>query len=180
VSNQDQERTIRLRNKWVKMDPRTWNADMDVRINVGLGFGNEAQKMAFLGQILNMQKEAMANGLPMVTMKELHNTAEEVVKVTGLGSVGRYFKDPSAMEQQQPQQEKPDPEMMKLQQEAQIEQAKMQQDAALKKQEMEQNFALKREQLQMEVALKREQMQMEAMYQANTAQNSVQFGGEPG
>jgi hypothetical protein len=37
VANQDAPRMIRLRNEFVEMDPRGWNANMDVTVNTGLG-----------------------------------------------------------------------------------------------------------------------------------------------
>lgn len=49
VANQDKARMIRSRNKWVQVDPRMWDATMDVSINVGLGNGDTEQKMAMLG-----------------------------------------------------------------------------------------------------------------------------------
>lgn len=173
VANQDKERVIRLRNEWVPMDPTDWNADMDVRINVGLGYGNDAQKMAFLGQVLSMQKDSMAAGLPMVSMDELHNTAEEIVKVAGLGSVDRYFKNPQALQQAPQQPPKPDPEMMKL---------KMEDER--KREQMAREFDLSVMELKMKDARERDKMRIEAGLEARgqnmDAASTVRFGGAVG
>jgi hypothetical protein len=41
VKHQDKPRAIRLTNKkWVEIDPRPWNADMDITIDTGLGTGS--------------------------------------------------------------------------------------------------------------------------------------------
>lgn len=37
VRHQDRPRMVRLRNQWVPIDPRDWDAEMDVMVNVGLG-----------------------------------------------------------------------------------------------------------------------------------------------
>ena len=52
VKHQDRPRTIRLRDEWVEMDPRAWNAKMDATINIGLGTGSRDRDMAMLNQIL--------------------------------------------------------------------------------------------------------------------------------
>lgn len=55
VKNQDRPRTIKLRDKWVEMDPRQWNVGMDVEVNVGLGTGSRDRDMTMLNNILNTQ-----------------------------------------------------------------------------------------------------------------------------
>lgn len=55
VKNQDRVRTIRLRDKWVDMDPRYWNANMDAQINVGLGTGSRDRDLMMLNSILGDQ-----------------------------------------------------------------------------------------------------------------------------
>jgi hypothetical protein len=40
VENQREPFMVRLRDEFVEMDPRGWNADMDCQINVGLGSGS--------------------------------------------------------------------------------------------------------------------------------------------
>ena len=42
---QDKERIIRLRGKYVSIDPREWNSEYDLSINVGLGTGNRDQQV---------------------------------------------------------------------------------------------------------------------------------------
>jgi len=47
VKHQDRPRTIRLRDTWVEMDPRSWNSNMDVSINVGLGTGSRDRDILY-------------------------------------------------------------------------------------------------------------------------------------
>ena len=51
VKHQDRPRVIRLRDEFVEMDPRVWNAEMDVIINVGLGTGSRDRDMLMLNQV---------------------------------------------------------------------------------------------------------------------------------
>jgi hypothetical protein len=45
-SHGQEEQTVRLRNKWVPVDPRNWKTRDDMTINVGLGTGGKAQQFA--------------------------------------------------------------------------------------------------------------------------------------
>jgi hypothetical protein len=64
VRHQDKPRTIRLQGvpetapmeqKWATIDPRHWNADMDVTINTGLGTGSRDRDMVHLQGVKNDQ-----------------------------------------------------------------------------------------------------------------------------
>jgi hypothetical protein len=55
VKHQDRPRIIRLRDAFVEMDPRHWNASMDVTVNVGLGTGSRDRDMSMLQGVMNSQ-----------------------------------------------------------------------------------------------------------------------------
>jgi len=133
VQNQDQARTIRLRGEWVEMDPRSWNAEMDVRIDVGLGHGNRDQQVGHLSNILMWQKDILASGglpgpdgKPMVTPLHIFNTMERMVKTVGFKSADDFFNEPSEGSMPPPQQGA-DPQQALIQAQQQIEQMKAQQ-----------------------------------------------------
>jgi hypothetical protein len=47
IKHQDKERMVRLRGEWVEIDPRHWDAEMDVQVNLGVGPGTlDARKAA--------------------------------------------------------------------------------------------------------------------------------------
>jgi hypothetical protein len=131
---QDKARTIRLRGSYVEMDPRSWNAGMDVTVNVGLGTAANDKRLAMLAQILGVQKEALAvGGLGgMVTPTEIHNTLEDLTRAGELTGVERYFKQPQPPDPNAPP--PPSPEMAKVEGELKLKaaemQAKQQADAA--------------------------------------------------
>lgn len=133
---QDKARMIRLRGEWVPMDPAEWDTEFDMTINVGLGTGNKDQMLGHLTTILGMQTQALqfqlqtGTGLngPLVTGENIYNTAAKIVENSGLKSPELYFTDPKNV-QMPPQQPKPDPEMIKVQQQGQIQQQQLQLDA---------------------------------------------------
>jgi hypothetical protein len=57
-----QAETVKLRGKWVTVDPASWKTGRDMRIVVGYGAGNKDMLMQRLMVILNAQKEAMMGG----------------------------------------------------------------------------------------------------------------------
>jgi hypothetical protein len=141
VKHQDKERVIRLRGEWVPMDPRSWNANMDVSVEVGIGYGNKDQQLMMMRELAQIQERVIQyqGGIdgPLVTLENIHNTAKKFVEAAGLKTSAPYFMDPSSPEMQQvlaSRKEQPDPEVMKEQAKAQaqqqIEAAKLQQKSA--------------------------------------------------
>ncbi len=127
--NGGQQKTVRLRNTWVQVDPRQWKTRNDMTINVGLGTGGKSERAAHLSLLLNVQKECIAGQLPIVTPKNVFNTVKELGKVIDLKDITPYMTDPDSEEGQQVAQQaasKPDPEMLKIQAETQIKQAELQ------------------------------------------------------
>jgi len=125
IRNQDRPRTIRLRNQWVDVDPRAWDADMDVIVNVGLGTGSIEQKMQGLMMISQKQQEilqAMGPNNPLVSVKQYRNTLAQMIELQGFKDASRYFNEitPEAEQQlAQPPQPQPDPTQILAQVEAQ-------------------------------------------------------------
>lgn len=124
VRHQDRPRTIKLRGKWVEIDPRYWDSDLDVQVNVGLGHGTDSDKMGFLMQIAAKQEQIMqilgpAN--PLADASKYRNTLAQICTLAGFKDASRYFGevDPQQMQAVLSQgQNKPDPTTMLAQVEA--------------------------------------------------------------
>jgi len=169
--HQDQPRTIRLRGKWVTVDPRAWDATLDVQVNVALGRGTDLDKIHSLGLILQKQEliiQTLGPDNPIVTVEEYRNTLAQITALMGFKDAARYFKPVSAdqlkaaMAQKQPP---PDPNMLLVQIEQQKAQAKiahdqlkLQQDAAI----AQMNDARERERNQMQAETERQRMTLQA------------------
>lgn len=98
IKYQDKPKTIRLRNEWIDIDPRHWNADMDVTVNVGLGTGTKDQRAAALLNLYELQLQLVEAGL--VTPKEIYQTVSRYVEMIGLQNPGIYFVEPDKEGQQ--------------------------------------------------------------------------------
>ncbi len=164
---QDKPRTIRLRNKWIPMDPREWDEEMDVTINVGIGTGNRDQilsHLALLGQAQNQIVLAQQGpGGPIVTYNEIWKLATKVAENAGFKNPEQFFADPR---QAPPQPPKPDPDMVKAQGQLQIQAMKAQADQRLDQQKA-QNDA---QATQAEVQARQEALSMEAQLEAGNLQ----------
>lgn len=137
--------TVRLRNAWVDVDPRSWKTRNDMIINVGLGAGGKAQQFAQVMALANIQKQLVAGGKAhLVGDRELYNTAAELTKIMGHKNPDRFFCDPTATDPQTgqllnpppPPALPPDPKLLALQAKAQADQA-----AAAHKSQFEQQRA---------------------------------------
>ena len=133
IAHQDKPRMIRLRNKWVPMDPRTWNAEMDVSIDVGLGFGTQESKMFAMQRLMEIQERiAMAQGGPngpLVGWQEIRNGAAKFLEAMQEKNIEQFIRDPedaSEEEKQQMNQPQPSPEAQAAQMEAQMKGQEMQ------------------------------------------------------
>jgi hypothetical protein len=101
VRHQDRPRTVRLRGQWVSVDPRVWDAEMDVSVNVALGRGPDSQRMAFLMMVLQQQQQILTTigpENPLVTIRQFRATLAEIVRLGGYKDANRFFLDPGAAE----------------------------------------------------------------------------------
>lgn len=197
VKHQDRPRTIRLRDDWVDMDPRHWNANMDVTINIGLGTGSRDRDMAMLNNILQTQ-ERMAQGFhatgfgdkAIEMVPKIVKTATKLAESSGIRNPDEYYPqiedgDVEQMKQQAAQAaSQPDPkvqaEIQKAQTQAEIDVQKAQLDAQLRREEMTVEAQIKREQMQMEIQLKREQLAAELQLKRELSMQEMQIKREMG
>ena len=92
--NVDEDQMMRLNGAFIPVDPRVWDASMDVSINVGLGTGREEEKMMGLNQALQMQTMVYQTYGPqngLVSMTNIRNTLADLLAATGIRNADRYF-----------------------------------------------------------------------------------------
>lgn len=126
--HEDKPKTVRLRGKWVEVDPRDWKGRMDVTVSVGVGLGDHQQKMQTAMMMLNLDEKIvqLQGGIqgPLLTGKNIYNKLAKVVEAAGWKSVEPYYQDPDTAPPPPPK--PPDPQLQIEQTRLQIEQMKMQ------------------------------------------------------
>ena len=175
TTHQDRERMIRLNNNFVPIDPRVWNSDMDVTVNVALGRGSDTERMLMLRQIAEMQKDAMQTMgpvNPLTDMQKLANTLKSMTEIAGFKDTSQFWSDPAQF-QPPPQPQKPDINEQLIQVQIQQIQADIQKKAAELQMQRE-KFMLeddrKRDELEAELFVKAEEMKAKYGTQLNVEQ----------
>ena len=174
ITHQDKARMVRLNNDFVEIDPKSWNAKMDVSVSVALGRGSDTERMMMLRQIGEMQKEAMATmgpQNPLTDINKLSNTLKAMTELAGFKDTSQFWADPAQF-QPPPQENKPDVNEQLIQVQIQQIQADMQKKAAelqLGREKMIMDDDRKRDELEAELYVKAEEMQAKYGTQLNVA-----------
>lgn len=107
VTHQRTPQQIRFNGEWGTVDPREWNADMDVIVRTGLGRGNDTSKSLALSQILQSQKEAIAQGgpdNPLCNLDQMRRTLAKLTVIGGFHNPDEFFNPQPMQKYQQAQQ----------------------------------------------------------------------------
>ena len=187
---QDKERVLRLRGKYVNVDPRNWKTNYDVSINVGLGTGNKDQQMAMAAMVLQKQEQILSTqgfANPLVTVGQYRNTLGRFIEAAGYKDSNEFFKEISpeldaAISQPQPPQQMPaDPavqaymaqtqaqiqgDQAKIQAQIQGDQLKAQADIQLAREKAAAEIQLARDKAAAQIELKSAELQADTRLKA--------------
>lgn len=97
VQNQDRPRIVQLAGQFIPVDPRTWNANMAVKINVALGTGTTQEKLASLQAIIAKQElilQTMGMNQPIVSPTQYANALRKWVELSGWRNADMFFSAP--------------------------------------------------------------------------------------
>jgi len=173
AKNQDAPRMVRLRNTFVPIDPRVWDTNMDVVVNVAIGTGSNEEKMAFLGQVAAKQEMLMQMGAPLADMQGYYNTLSQMMALAGFKDPTVFFKDPAMMPPPPPPAPpQPTPEEMLSQVQMEAIRADIQKKAAeleLQREEMLRKDDRERDKLDADMMIKAAEIEAKYGAQVNTA-----------
>jgi hypothetical protein len=138
LKNQDHQRVVMLRNKWVPVRPDMWRDKMDCTVSVGIGNGNRDQQLMHLTTMLSFAGDAMRGGLKIVNEKNMYNMGAALIKNMGFQNVDDFLTDPESVPPQPDPREQMEQAELQLKQKEleikaahiQVEQMKIQQKAA--------------------------------------------------
>lgn len=192
--NQQESRVVRMSGGWVTVDPRVWDEDCEVKVNLGLGMGLAQERLERIQAILAKQEQVLGTlgpANPIVGLDQYTSTLHKGVKLAGDADAESFFHKISEAEaqqmrqqaSQQPPKEDPAAAAVKMQAEAQMLQAqvaqgrlqldmqKAQQEAQLAEQKLQLDYEFKQEQLRQEFALKTQEMELR--YQSNVQEANL-------
>jgi hypothetical protein len=177
IENQDKERMIRLRNTFVPIDPRSWDANMDVIVNVGVGDGTMEDKIALLTQVAARQEQIIGQqgpSNPVVSVPQYTNTLTKMLQLAGIKDSQNYFAqlpvDWKAPEAPEP---KPTPEEMLAKVQADSIQADIEKKAAqlqLDREKMIMDDDRERDRIEQDGILRRYELELKYGVQIQSAE----------
>ena len=178
---QDKARIIRLRGKFVSIDPREWSNEYDLSINVGLGTGSKEQQMAMIAMVLDKQERIIQQygpANPLVSVGQYRQTLGKLIEAAGFKDSTEFFREitpemDAQLSSPPPQQQQPDPMVQALmaQTQAQIQamMAKAEADIQVKQEKAMADIALAQEKAAAEIALKRQELAAQTSIDATAA-----------
>lgn len=122
--NMDVPEMIRLRGKWVEVDPSRWDERTDVTVEVGLGFNSKDKNIAAAMSLLQIQQQAAQAGFAQPI--NVWNALAKLVEAYGFKNPEAFFTHPDNAPQKGPD---PQQDALKAQLQLQEQTIKVQQQA---------------------------------------------------
>ncbi|MFN7002178.1 MAG: hypothetical protein ACK4NW_01965 [Roseinatronobacter sp.] len=160
---------MRLDGQFIPVDPRGWNAGMDMTVNVGLGTNRQEERAMALRETLQTQMGLMQMGAPLASWTQIRHTLADILDSAGLNNADRYYQpmDPQTeqmMQQQaaQGQQQPPDPNAALAQ--AEIQKAQINADAKLQSDQV--RYQIDAQKAAMQDDFRRDEMEQKGVLEA--------------
>jgi hypothetical protein len=193
VENPDPERMVRVNGEYIAMDPRSWSANLDVRINVPIGAGTTAERVAALQESVAAM-EALLQVLgpenPAFSVQQYVDQRQRILKLRGFTDAEMMWgnasyspppPDPNAQDPNmviaQAEAKKAEADVYKKGIDVEVSKAKHEvevqraaEDLKLREREMELQDQREREKMQIEAALQIEEMNLKYGAQITVAQ----------
>lgn len=107
IRHQDKPRVVRMRGKYVPVNPQEWRERTDLTVKVGLGTGSEEEKREKLLLISTLQEKAAQAG--MVGPTQIYAMFSDIAQTMGFDMPEKYLLDPEGEEYQAKQNQPPEP-----------------------------------------------------------------------
>ena len=171
---QDVERTLLINDKELVLNPREWDNQYNVNINVGIGNGSRDEKIGMLQMILAKQEQIIQQyGLsnPLVTLKQYRETLAKFINSSGYKDDIQFINEITEEQAQQMAQQaaesqgQPAPEVQAAEAiaKAEMQKAQMKAQTDAQKNELEMQKAMMKVQMeQQELELQAKEQQLKA------------------
>jgi hypothetical protein len=122
IKHQEGQDMMRLNNEFIPIDPRYWDADKDMVINVGISKNSDEEKFQVLTSLAAKQEQIMQTlgpQNPLVNLQQYANTLTKMIEMAGFKDATTFINTQVPPTPPQPQEPpKPDPAEMLAQAEA--------------------------------------------------------------
>ena len=123
IKHQNAQDVFRLNGKFIPVDPRYWDSDKDMVVNVAISKSSDEEKFQVLTQLAGKQEQIMQTlgpQNPLVSMQQYANTLTRMIELAGFQDAQSFINTevpPMPPQPQEPPQ--PDPAALLAQAEAQ-------------------------------------------------------------
>tara|TARA_B100000212_G_C27379865_1_gene536523 strand:+ start:719 stop:2839 length:2121 start_codon:yes stop_codon:yes gene_type:complete len=176
IKHQEQQEMVRLNNVFVPIDPRFWDADKDVSINIALSPSSDEEKVQFLLALSQKQEQILQTlgpNNPLVSLQQYANTLGKVIEMSGFKDVDAFINPQVPPMPPQPEQQKPDPAELLAQaeiQKAQVQAQKAMIDAETERMKILMEDDRKRDEAEADIMVKSAELQAKFGAQVNQAE----------
>lgn len=87
--------TIKSEGQEITINPKSWTQDMNCVVQVGMGSGDKAEKIASLNALLERQVQAIQLGSTLTDESKVYNTLKQLTYEIGLQDPQSYWNDPT-------------------------------------------------------------------------------------
>ena len=171
---ENRKRVVRLNNQYFQIDPSSWKEDLDVDIEVGIGYGDQDVKLQNISNFAGLIEKVATQTQGIVSTQNVYNLTAEIATEMGIKNVDKFISQPSD--------EPPPPTMQEQLAQAQaqallIDAQASQLQAEVKAKELEIKAAkleLERVEVEHDMAVKREELKLKGIelgYEMNSDKN---------
>jgi hypothetical protein len=132
IKHQEGQDMFRLNNQFVPVDPRYWDSDKDVSVNVAISKNSDDERVAVLNNLAGKQEQILQTlgpQNPLVNLQQYSNTLSKMIELAGFKDAQSFINTQVPPMPPQPQEDKPDPATLLAQ--AEIQKAQVQAQKAV-------------------------------------------------
>ncbi len=122
IKHQEGQDVMRLNNEFIPVDPRYWDTDKDMVVNVAISKSSDEEKFQVLTAMAQKQEQILQTlgpQNPLVNLQQYANTLTKMIEMAGFKDAKSFINtEVPPLPPMQPEQQKPDPAEMLAQAEA--------------------------------------------------------------
>ena len=174
IKHQDQQEMVRLNNSFIPIDPRVWDSEKDIVVNVAITNSSDEERIQTLMMVTQKQEQIMAQlgpQNPVVTPQMYANTLQRMIEMAGFKDSNQFINSNFPPIPPQPPQQ--DPATLLAEAELQKSQVSAQKaiiDAETDRLKLIMEDDLKRDEIEADMMLKSAELQAKYGAQINVAE----------
>jgi hypothetical protein len=160
---EDRKKVVRLNNNYFQIDPASWREDLDVDIEVGIGYGDQDVRLQNISNFAGLIEKVGQQTQGMIQPDNVYNLVREIADEMGIKNVDKFISTPPT----EPPPPSAQEQLGQMQAQAQMTIAQATQlEAEVKAKELEIKAAkleLERMEVEHEMALKEEELKLKGI-----------------